>query len=581
MKLQKFDYEMRDNAKINRASKIIIALVALIAGFVIYKTYALFQKTTTSINIAKGVVGSLVEPTIVSGDLDTVGSEVCFDDQCFYVIGDDEDDPTKVKLLAKYNLLVGGKYVNYEDKTSCEADGHTWITDGDYCDAPKLIKTYTNDETGYGLQSEMVKGWESDTEDYIGMTPFSSTIYWEDENEKLLSKYDDDSHGGSTYGKNYPAYVYDNNSYIYTYVENYKNTLETKYGVDVNEARLIDYWEMKEELGCYDDTCGDAPEFMFSVPYWTGSVIDEGTIVITSSNGDYIVERNNPFYSCVRPVIVVDKSIFFKPEIVGENCTYNDIGCEIAIGSEHFYVIEDDTDDGSVTMLAKYNLLVGYKDGNNTSLGMFTDGIDEGYGLQSSIGYGCKTYRIDMYDNDSKMYNLLNKTSVFNSLTENQISAIHDIVCDEEADKYEGVVKFDEDYQNYIGYWVDSQKKLLPAYGEGYPAWVYDNNASIYNYLYDYEGVMIEYFGVNVSETRLIKLEELKNLGCSDSRCYTNEVINNGRTWIFDTSYWTGTANRYDMVLSVNTLAQIYDQYPTNITLGVRPVITVPASIFE
>ena len=41
---------------------------------------------------------------IISGDLDTVGSEVCFGDECFYVIS---NDGNVVSLFAKYNLYVG------------------------------------------------------------------------------------------------------------------------------------------------------------------------------------------------------------------------------------------------------------------------------------------------------------------------------------------------------------------------------------------------------------------------------------------------------------------------------------------
>ena len=45
--------------------------------------------------------------TIVSGNLETVGSEVCLGKECFYVIGNDGNN---VKLFAKYNLLIGRIY---------------------------------------------------------------------------------------------------------------------------------------------------------------------------------------------------------------------------------------------------------------------------------------------------------------------------------------------------------------------------------------------------------------------------------------------------------------------------------------
>lgn len=46
---------------------------------------------------------------IISGNLETVGSEVAIGHEHFYIISGDEDSVT---MLAKYNLYVGGKYEN-------------------------------------------------------------------------------------------------------------------------------------------------------------------------------------------------------------------------------------------------------------------------------------------------------------------------------------------------------------------------------------------------------------------------------------------------------------------------------------
>ena len=43
---------------------------------------------------------------VVSGDYDTVGSEICIDTECFYVISSDD---TSVTMLSKYNLYVGNE----------------------------------------------------------------------------------------------------------------------------------------------------------------------------------------------------------------------------------------------------------------------------------------------------------------------------------------------------------------------------------------------------------------------------------------------------------------------------------------
>ena len=41
---------------------------------------------------------------VVSGDMYTMGSEICIGEECFYVISSNEDSVT---MLAKYNLEVG------------------------------------------------------------------------------------------------------------------------------------------------------------------------------------------------------------------------------------------------------------------------------------------------------------------------------------------------------------------------------------------------------------------------------------------------------------------------------------------
>ena len=65
------------------------------------------QKITIS-NII-GDVEVIIKKTakLVNGSIDTVGSEVCIKDECFYIIG---NDGSTVKMLSKYNLHVGWEY---------------------------------------------------------------------------------------------------------------------------------------------------------------------------------------------------------------------------------------------------------------------------------------------------------------------------------------------------------------------------------------------------------------------------------------------------------------------------------------
>ena len=131
---------------------------------------------------------------------------------------------------------------------------------------------------------------------------------------------------------------------------------------------------------------------------------------------------------------------------------------------------------------------------------------------------------------------------------------------------------------SYSQYW--HQNGLNPEYGTSYPAYVYTNKkengeyiASIAEYVDNY----VDYLklqGVNV-EGRLIKQEELVNLGCNASSKYC-DAANNGIApeWVYQTSFWTGTATDYRSVWRVNangyfdTLISWIDT-----SVGVRPVI--------
>ena len=202
---------------------------------------------------------------IESGDLDTVGSVVKIADEEFYVIG--QEDDTHVKLLSKWNLNVG--------------------------DNPK--GTATN------MQDEDVRGYVSGVTKY-GNVAFSSTNYWVDSSNNLKT----------AYGTTYPAYVYDNNASISTYVNNYVTYLNNQ-GVNVS-GRLIKQEELVS-LGCNESTyyCdssngGTAPEWVYQTIYWSGSASGIDNVWGVNLNGYF----NSIYYgdgSCfgVRPVIILKK----------------------------------------------------------------------------------------------------------------------------------------------------------------------------------------------------------------------------------------------------------------------------------
>ena len=213
---------------------------------------------------------------VVSSKCETIGDEVTFGSEGFYVVSCEEEGDTV--LLAKYNLLVGDVY------------DVTW----DGGDAPStyaLNKSMTSSNTvGYGLQSSTAKGYmyESNQSQIIGVVPFAGLGYWDDaewacngtscgattQSSGLKSAYANSSNpaGTTSYQPTYP-YVYNssmstivpslvygesgtgdgfgrarNNGYtIAYYVEEYVNELITHQNAPASiEGRLLTYEEAEQ-----------------------------------------------------------------------------------------------------------------------------------------------------------------------------------------------------------------------------------------------------------------------------------------------------------------------------------------------
>ena len=199
---------------------------------------------------------------IVSGDLNTVGSEVAIGDEHFYIISNTDGE---IAMLSKYNLHVGNKYDDTNGVVALE--------------------------NPTGIQNSSAIGWfDGYTADNpaIGTTEFSSTNYW------------------SSTVSTYPAYVYDSNSTLYNYVESYRTYLESQ-GAEIEETRLIEMEEL-EALGCSRDdfSCSEAPEWVYETSYWSGAAYDSICVWGVLSNGVF----GGPDYTSgssrgVRPVIVL------------------------------------------------------------------------------------------------------------------------------------------------------------------------------------------------------------------------------------------------------------------------------------
>ena len=211
---------------------------------------------------------SLIQPTlpkvtsIVSGDINTIGSEVAIGDEHFYVYKDAGDD---VLLLAKYNLYVGNKYD--DDNGVVKLSNPTGIQ------SSKAIGYFD----GYSTEDPI-----------IGVTPFSS-----DEQK----------------GTNCSDY---SGSIVEGYVNTYKTYIEGQ-GVVVKEARLPLHSELTvapyncEKRG----SCKTDKTFIYSTSYWSGSGNDAIHVWRVVSTGDFYFGSYNIVYNFgVRPVIKVSKSEF-------------------------------------------------------------------------------------------------------------------------------------------------------------------------------------------------------------------------------------------------------------------------------
>ena len=197
---------------------------------------------------------------VVSGDGTNTSDEICIGEECFYVMYSDD---TSITMLAKYNLYVGGEY------------NSSWTAYG---------------EEATGKQDSTMIGY--------GTTPRKGTI-----------KFSDTNYWSSTVSS-YTAYVYDSNSTLYSYVENYKIYLSTL-GVTPTEARLITKEEL-EGLGCSGSSysCSGVPSWVYATSYWSGSAINNISVWTVYSHGDFNIRTcsTDNRFGC-RPVITISRSL--------------------------------------------------------------------------------------------------------------------------------------------------------------------------------------------------------------------------------------------------------------------------------
>ena len=225
--------------------------------------------TSSIINSGKSI-------KVLSGNYDTVGSEICIGDECFYVISSTENDVT---MLAKYNLYVGYSVLD-----------------------SSLI--YENISNPTGIQNSLAIGGLYDEEynhinfPWYGTLNFSNSKYW--------------SNPDSLFTLN----VYSEECLLFSHVENYKKYLENN-GVSVFNARVISVDELLS-LGCSfpedsaNGSCLSAPSFVYATTYWTSDATGKNSSVfrVSSWGGLRTAPYTTKEYYGIRPVITISKSEF-------------------------------------------------------------------------------------------------------------------------------------------------------------------------------------------------------------------------------------------------------------------------------
>ena len=255
-----------------------------------------------------------------------VGDVITCKTENFYVI---ENDGTNIKMLAKYNLNVG------DNKISSDTEG---------------------------IQSVHTPGFVTGgTTPYPGTISFSSTNYW-----------------SST--TTYPSFMYNNNSNLSQYVDEYAVYLRRILETPEIIASLISYDQMIA-LGCNstNNSCANAPEWLHLVSYWTGSAYNTTNIWGMNSSGTFGNARysENNIYG-VRPVVAIPINkvknktpdviiepepgytgvkaiVYLDPTDLNKKCTESDVNSDTGTktGCMKWYAYAED--DTTYTMLLDHN----------------------------------------------------------------------------------------------------------------------------------------------------------------------------------------------------------------------------------
>ena len=288
-----------------------------------------------------------------------------------------------------------------------------------------------------------------------------------------------------------------------------------------------------------------------------------------------------------------------------------DIGSEIACGTEHFYIIDSDTEN--IKMLAKYNLYTGSIIDKKEEL--FTSSI------ASNLNSYCQNKYGTGYKSGRTISNTASETQYFCYKTEQievdeikqseialgahggnegkpefpEIGVVQQIAVASYYDSEEDIPYFNYDFKEY-DYDIEDYKEYMPEYFVGYKDYLNSKNLDIKNI----QLITIDEINniVKKTATKSLPLDEwgtesweaiLYHYGSQDDGgMYYYKVgslkdnIDNKYNWLWSTTYWTQTMYYHKdrgtgYIYFVDTLGNICADYdcPTNFGAGIRPVITI------
>ena len=318
---------------------------------------------------------------------------------------------------------------------------------------------------------------------------------------------------------------------------------------------------------------------------YNGSYVD-GPMEVTI--GDIKIHAT----SAVNPNAVVTPS---SPSTPSESCTVTNVksfgnscvlsedndssgtvtqGDKVTCGTEGFYVIENPS-NGTVKMLTEWNL--------NISDGILYEFEDEEpyytsfkY-CSSTEGYQDEHVRGFVYEEDPDNLQYL----VYDEVYEEYLG--YGIVPF--VNTYDPITKEWSDIE--FGYWAPGGSLNTSVYKQNnngdYPAYVYDNNSDVYPYVNRYVGYINSQISGANAQGRLIKTSELEVLGCSMSDFTCKDSPASAPSWVYHTSYWSGSADGSGNVWNVGSLGSFNSlgNFDDSSSFGVRPVIEISSSVIQ